>query len=168
MPRTRLLKPEFFLDEEMAKMSPIARLMFQALMPVVDREGRIEDRPARIKVVTLPYDTMDPNAVLQELTDAGFLVRYEAQGKRVVQVRSFLKHQKPHKDEQRSVLPPAEPGGCPGIATKSPGIATAEPGQSPEGATKLHATRALVLDPSSRSRARTPLTPPGGAGLDFQ
>lgn len=105
MPRARTLKPDFFSDEEVATLSPLARLFFQGLWCYADRDGRLEDRPARLKVQILPYDDVDANVLLDEIAGRGFVTRYEADGKRLVQIRSFGKHQHPHPKEPASELP---------------------------------------------------------------
>ncbi len=108
MARIREIKPQFFLDEELAEVSVAARLLFVGLWTLADRQGRLEDRPARIKAQLFPYDSLDAEALLAELAShAGrFIVRYEIGGRRLIQVRSFSRHQKPHCKEQPSVLPP--------------------------------------------------------------
>jgi hypothetical protein len=110
MPRIRSIKPEFFLDEDLARLAPMDRLVFIGLWCQADREGRIEDRPGRLKVQVAPYDEVDMKAVLDRLVAAGFLVRYTVEGRAYIQVRTFLRHQRPHKTEQPSVLPPLDNG----------------------------------------------------------
>jgi hypothetical protein len=105
MARQRMINPAFFVDEDVARMSPLARLMFQGLWTLADKRGRLEDRPARIKVQTLPYDECDAEALLAEVAAGGFIVRYESGGRKVIQIRSFGKHQRPHPKEPDSALP---------------------------------------------------------------
>lgn len=107
MPRIREIKPEFFLDEELAQVSHAARLLFVGLWNLCDRAGRLEDRPARIKAQVFPYGSEDCDALLSELaTHRGqFIIRYEVEGRRYVQVRSFTRHQRPHPKEALSKLP---------------------------------------------------------------
>lgn len=49
MPRIRQVKPEFYLDDELAQCSRDARLLFPGLWILADRAGRLENRPAKIK-----------------------------------------------------------------------------------------------------------------------
>jgi len=49
MPRIRQIKPEFYLDDELAQCSRDARLLFPGLWILADRAGRLECRPAKIK-----------------------------------------------------------------------------------------------------------------------
>ena len=72
-----------------------------------DREGRLEDRPRRIKVECLPYDECDADALLDELAAAGFIVRYRVEGAAAyIAIPAFLRHQNPHVREAPAVLPP--------------------------------------------------------------
>jgi len=104
--RIRTIKPEFFLHEGIADLELSARLAFIGLWCLADREGRLEDRPRSIKVQVLPYDNIDVDKVLEALKDAGFITRYEIAGQRLIQVRGFVKHQKPNPKEVASTLPP--------------------------------------------------------------
>lgn len=106
MARARLLKPGFFLNEELCGLPMAARLLFEGLWCLADREGRLEDRPKRIDASVFPYDDVDINALLDSLAGAGFIERYEAEGKRYIQITNFLKHQKPHPNEPASNIPP--------------------------------------------------------------
>jgi hypothetical protein len=114
--RARNIKPGFFLNEHLAELDPLTRILFAGLWCMADREGRLEDRPKRIKATILPYDNCDVDAMLQELhdtphgdgTEEGFIVRYEADGQRCIQIAQFLQHQQPHYKERSSGLPERE------------------------------------------------------------
>lgn len=108
--RARNIKPGFFKNDELAECSLEARIVFQGLWCMADREGRLKDRPKRIKAEALPYDDADPEAMLCELSRAGFIVRYEVKGERFIHVVNFLEHQKPHQNEKESDIPPLEEG----------------------------------------------------------
>src|SRR6266852_5199602 len=111
MPRARMLKPGFFLNEDLAELPPLVRLLYAGLWTIADREGRLEDRPKRIKNAVLPYDKLDVDAALTKLQDSKFVVRYEAQGGRYVWIPAFRKHQNPHHREPPSTNPaPNRPG----------------------------------------------------------
>lgn len=86
MARARNLKPGFFKNEELAECQPLARLLFAGLWCLADREGRLEDRPKRIRAEVLPYDDGSVDDLLQELHRAGFILRYEAAEQRFIQV----------------------------------------------------------------------------------
>jgi hypothetical protein len=103
--RIRTIKPEFFDDPKIGRLSPVVRLCFIGLLTQADREGRIEDEPDRLKVRILPFDALNMDVVLRDLSSAGVIVRYECDGKRVIQVKNFEKHQRPHPKEAPSLLP---------------------------------------------------------------
>lgn len=105
MARARNIKPGFFKNEILAEMEISHRLLFVGLWTLADREGRIEDRPKRIKLELFPWDSFDIDEGLSELAKAGFIERYEADGKKVIAILSFLKHQTPHGTEKDSDLP---------------------------------------------------------------
>jgi hypothetical protein len=126
MPRLRTLKPEFFTHEVLGALPTLARLLFQGLWCHADREGRLEDRPRFLKTVILPYDDCNVDALLAELARCGFIVRYEVDGKRLLAIPTFLKHQKPHTREQASTLPPPP----------NQGLAPAEPAGITAGTTE--------------------------------
>lgn len=106
--RARNIKPGFFINEELAALPPLARILFAGLWCMADREGRLEDRPKRIKVQLLPYDDCNVDELLQLLADAGFIRRYEVRGIRVIDIPTFKRHQNPHKNEKTSELPAYE------------------------------------------------------------
>ena len=105
MARSRNIKPSFFVNDDLAKISPLGRLLFIGLWTIADREGRLQDKPEKIKVQILPYDKMNVNKLLQDLNDAGFILRYKTENCPCIQILNFHKHQKPHIKEQESELP---------------------------------------------------------------
>ena len=105
MPRARNIKPQIMANEDLAEISAIGRLLFVYLWMLADRDGRLEDRPKRIKAQALPYDDADTDALLSDLEDAGFIIRYAVHKKAIIQIVAFSKHQNPHSREQESELP---------------------------------------------------------------
>lgn len=109
MARARNIKPGFFLNDDLAKCHPLARLMFAGLWCIADRAGRLLDRPDRIKAEILPYDQCDAEDLLSQLAARKFIHRYEVDGVRYILVPEFCRHQNPHKNEAPSTIP-AAPG----------------------------------------------------------
>lgn len=106
MARARNIKPGFYKNEDLAECSVWARLLFPGLWMLADREGRLEDRPKRIKGELLPFDSQDVEPLLRELASRGFILRYEVDGARLIQILKFKAHQTPHYTEKQSVIKP--------------------------------------------------------------
>ncbi len=104
--RSRNIKPGFFKNEILGVLDPLARILFSGLWCMADREGRLEDRPLRIKIEVLPYDNCDVDDLLKGLQENGFIQRYEVNGEGYIQIVNFLKHQNPHIREKASEIPP--------------------------------------------------------------
>jgi hypothetical protein len=100
------LKPGFFKNEQLAACSPHARLLFAGLWGLADREGRLEDRPLRIKAEVFPFDNVEIGALLGELVRNGLIVRYSVGESELIAVPTFTIHQTPHFRERASKLPP--------------------------------------------------------------
>jgi hypothetical protein len=108
MARARNIKPGFFKNEELADCQPLARIMFAGLWTIADREGRLEDRPRRIKAEVLPYDNVEADGLLDELAAHGFIVRYTCDAQAYISIPTFIKNQQCHVNEAASVIPPPE------------------------------------------------------------
>lgn len=105
MARARNIKPGFFKNEILAELNPLARILFAGLWCLADREGRLEDRPKRIKADILPYDNCNIDKLLNDLQAKDFILRYKTQGNQYIQVLNFTKHQNPHMREPASEIP---------------------------------------------------------------
>jgi len=106
MARARNIKPGFYKNEDLAECSIWARFIYPGLWQQADREGRLEDRPKRLKGELLPFDEQSMEKLLAELAGRNFILRYQADGKRIIQIMKFRGHQNPHHKEPRSTLPP--------------------------------------------------------------
>lgn len=111
--RARNLKPSFFKNEDLAKCSFPARLLFSGLWCLADRDGKLEERPLRIKAELFPFDQVDVVSLLSELEAANtadpLIIRYVVDGKRYIKIPSFRKHASPHYTEKASEIPDCEP-----------------------------------------------------------
>jgi hypothetical protein len=106
MARARLLKIGFFENEVLAEKPPIVRLTFAGLWLLADRDGRLEDRPVRIRGQLFPYDTgVDVDDCLGQLAADGFIERYAVDGARYIWIPKFNVHQSPHMREALSKIP---------------------------------------------------------------
>jgi hypothetical protein len=105
MARARNIKPGFFKNYELADAGPLSQLLFAGLWCLADKEGRLEDKPRKIKAEIFPYYDCDINGELTVLERLGFVKRYVSNGIAVIQVQNFKKHQSPHHTEKPSTLP---------------------------------------------------------------
>lgn len=110
MARARNIKPALFKNEILGIEDPLLTLLFINLWCLADREGKLEDRPLRIKAETFPYrENIDINGYLTKLSQHGFIRRYSVGGVAVIQVIKFKDHQSPHNTEKASSLPDYDP-----------------------------------------------------------
>lgn len=117
--RSRNIKPGFFKNDTLAELDFAGRLLFIGLWGLADREGRLEDRPKKIKAEIFPYDDVDVDSFLGELAKRNFIIRYEVGGASYIQIVNFDKHQNPHPRETPSNIPdPA--GSCQGNTLDMP------------------------------------------------
>lgn len=105
VPRARNIKPGFFMNEDLAECDLAARLLFIGLWCLADREGRLEDRPKKIKAFVFPYENFNVDELLNQLQEHNFILRYQVNGSKYIQVINFTKHQNPHPKETASVIP---------------------------------------------------------------
>lgn len=159
MARARNIKPGFFKNEDLAECSPWARLCFAGLWTLADREGRLEDRPKRIKGELFAFDSIEVEPLLAELVRFRFIARYAVDGLGVIQVLEFLKHQNPHHKEPESVLPSMESPGLlvDGRAPKPEALPPLHDTKTPDKPETLGSTNAL---PSTQNRAESPIRSP--------
>lgn len=106
MARARNLKPALFKNELLGVADPLLTLLFESLWCLADREGRLEDRPLRIKAETFPYrEGINVDSMLDELQGMGFIHRYSGNGMQLIQIAKFKLHQTPHNTEKPSEYP---------------------------------------------------------------
>jgi hypothetical protein len=129
MARVRNIAPGFFTNEQLVELPFEDRLLFAGLWTLADREGRLEDRPKRIRMAIFPCDNVDVDLGLQRLQQASLVLRYTVQGVGYLAIPAFHKHQKPHPREAASVIP--SPKGSPKADPPPPCI-------PPEGSPKAN------------------------------
>lgn len=128
MARARNIKFSFFTNDELVELPFETRLLFIGLWCIADREGRLVDRPKKIKMEVFPSDDVDCEKSLALLAGRGFINRYRVGIHKVIEILKFIQHQKPHSTEKDSALPDAagfltvnersKNGGVTGVASK--------------------------------------------------
>lgn len=111
--RIRYIRPDFFLDDGAAALPADVQLFLIGLGTHADRSGRLEDRPKKLKAQIKPFDPeFDPEEALTLLAlnkradGLPFIVRYEADGERFIQICGWEEEQRPHPSERPSEIPP--------------------------------------------------------------
>lgn len=163
MPRARNIKPGFFKNDLLAECDPLARILFAGLWCEADREGRLENRPKRLKAEYLPYDECDIEALLSALEERRFIIRYVVDGVGYIAIPNFAKHQNPHVREAASLIP--EPVGHGGEQDDAPDEHSAGTVLEQESHSSSRAdSPSLIpdspsLNPSRAQRAEPPTDP---------
>ena len=89
-----MLDPDFWTDEEVATLSPHARLLFMGLWGICDDNyATLPDRPEWIKVQIFPYEEVDVSKLLAEIEKIGKIERFMFDGKHYWHIKNFHKHQ---------------------------------------------------------------------------
>lgn len=144
MARARNIKPGLFKNEILGQADPLLTLLFEGLWLLADREGRMQDRPLRIKAEVFPYrDGLDVCSMLGWLEQNGFIRRYTVSGVRYLSVCEFVRHQNPHKNEPPSDIPPPE------LADSVTELARAHPDEIGIDTEEIGTARADSLIPDS-------------------
>jgi hypothetical protein len=105
MARARNIKPSLFKNEILGTADPLYTILFEGLWVLADREGRLENRPLRIKAEIFPYrEGLDIVAMLGWLEAKSFIASYKIKGEPFIQILKFVKHQNPHKNEAPSAI----------------------------------------------------------------
>lgn len=95
MARIRSVKPEFWTDPDVVALTPLARLFFIGTWNHADDYGVLRDDPSRLKLQILPADDANAGELVDQLVDAGLLLRRVApDGTNVLVIRTFCVHQK--------------------------------------------------------------------------
>jgi hypothetical protein len=97
--------PELFTDEAFMASSWPARMLTIGLWTQADDQGVFEWKPLTLKARILPVDAVDPVALLEELSAANIIRRFEHDGKLFGAIRNFCKFQHPQKPKTRHFLP---------------------------------------------------------------
>jgi hypothetical protein len=133
MARIRTIKPSFFRHHALFRLEQSSgfpmRVAFAGLWTCADREGRFRWVPEELKLDCTPHDTLDFGALLDALSDAGFIIKYEVDGVTYGAIPSFLEHQVINNREQPSALPAPNAKGtrAPRKATRAPRVPGACP-----------------------------------------
>ena len=151
MARSRNIKPDAFKDERLADCTPLARWFWAGLSTVADREGRLEDRPRRIKAEVIPHDACDADELLEQLQKYGLILRYRVNGVALIQILEWHKTQSPHVKELPSTNPaPDQHGASTNPAPDQHGVSTEPAALIPDSGLLIPDTREGRVSPSAK------------------
>ena len=117
MSRIRNVKPEFFRHEglqdlETKNPGKYPMFVFEGLWTKCDRNSVFEWKPRSLKLDILPFLDFNMEETLGIIETAGYVKKYDIDGKEYGIVPTFLKHQKPSMAEQKNLtafpLPPGD------------------------------------------------------------
>lgn len=96
MARIRTIKPDFWTDGNMVKLSPFARLLYIGMWNfTLCDHGHVADDAMKLKLQILPMDPVDIDALLAEIMAQGRVVRVvDGDGRTYLLVKRFEDHQK--------------------------------------------------------------------------
>lgn len=95
MARNRMLSPEFWLDEELAALSPHARLLYMGLWGICDDNfATFPNKEGWIKAQIFPYESVNIHQLLGELSVSTHLLLFQENGEQFWYIKNFFKYQK--------------------------------------------------------------------------
>ena len=94
MARNRMLNPDFWFDEEICSLSFEARLLYMGLWGICDDNyATFPNKPKWVKAQVFPYDNMDTQPLLTELSNIKKIIPFEENCKKYYWIKNFFKHQ---------------------------------------------------------------------------
>lgn len=95
MPRMRMVKPEFWTDSKVVRVSRDARLLFIGLWNFADCDaGHLEADSFSLKMKIFPADSVDVDALLEELIGIGLVERHHSNVGEFLWVPGLRSHQR--------------------------------------------------------------------------
>lgn len=111
MPRIRTIKPQYWDDLKIAKLSRDARLIFIGMWNFADDNGVIVADATWLKSKILPYDQLPVGQFqkwIQDIINAKLLIPIKNRGEDFFHVRGFTKHQVINRPNKTDVFIPIE------------------------------------------------------------
>ena len=107
MARIRTVKPSYFSDAKVCRLSIEAQLLFVGIWCFADADGLLWDDPDQIQMDVFPSRPhIKVAGLLDELLLSGMLVQLETSaGRRVLWVKHFADHQRIHNEAKSEIAP---------------------------------------------------------------
>ena len=126
MARIRTIKPEFWVDEKVGRLSLRARLLFIAMWNFADDMGTVRGSAPYLRSQAFPYDEVslgEVSAALSEIIAQGLAGPFLDNGQSYLSIRHFQRHQKINNPSGTKYPNPPEDL----WASRSPTVALREP-----------------------------------------
>jgi hypothetical protein len=165
MARIRSIKPDFWTDGDVVGLSFPARLLFIGSWNFAMCDfGHVADDPVRLKMQVLPADDVDANDLLDELLEAGRMVRLVgSDGRTYLHIKRFVDHQKIERRWSPRCPACADDG-----VTEAP-LSTNRPAEPRRTSRNLPETpRTSAQEGKGREGKGVKTSPPADAGDDFE
>lgn len=95
MPRMRMVKPEFWTDSKIVRISRDARLLFIGTWNFADCDaGHLEGDELSLKLRVFPADNIEVGPLLDELVEIGLIERFEFEGIPYLFIKGLRAHQR--------------------------------------------------------------------------
>lgn len=122
MARKRMVDPEFWLDEQITSLGYEFRLFYIGSWNFADDYGVVENSSKKLKAQIFPYDDdVDCEAMITKLIELKRYIPFEAEGKKWLYVKNFLKYQRVDKPSKlRNPQAPKEVLGEDSTTTQEP------------------------------------------------
>jgi hypothetical protein len=101
MARIRSIHPALFTDEAFAGLSMAARVLLFGVWTEADDQGVFDWRPVTLKMRLMPVDNVDVATLLDELSAANVVRKFEEDGRSMGAIRNFCKFQRPKTPKYR-------------------------------------------------------------------
>ncbi len=92
-----MVDPEFWLDEEITSLDYEYRLFYIGTWNFSDDYGVVENSAKKLKAQIFPYDDVDCDKILDKLIKIKKLIPFDADGKKWLFIKKFLKYQRVDK-----------------------------------------------------------------------
>jgi hypothetical protein len=154
MARIRTVKPEFWSDDKILNIPPLARLAFIGTFNFADDAGNIDRSSNQLKARIFPGDMIEVEPLILDILGQGLMVEYEVDGKKYLHIRNFDRHQRINR--------PSAPT-CPAFQG-----AITEDSVSPQGAiTEDSVPEGKGKEGKGGEKEKPPLPPKGNADALF-
>ena len=109
VPRYRMIRPEFWEDEGIAKMHPYSRLLYIGTWNFADDEGKGRANPNFLRSSIFPYEPkLKLEKYLGELVEARKVILYGVDGENYYFIPKFTTYQKINHPTQSTIPDPPE------------------------------------------------------------